>query len=140
MKIMKHRVKLMYKLLFVFFMVISSPLYSNEFTYHCEGKDNLSMVFDVNRTKKSIIHTHSIDKTSNYVSEVNRPLEIYEWDERKDSVWTLLGDPISLTLTTILFNFQHQKLVLQVTFNVLMSEGNNIDDLAVRRLFNCYSI
>jgi len=129
----------MYKLLFVFFMFVSSPLYSNEFTYHCDNDDdNLSMIFDVNRTEKSIIHTHTIDKTTNSVSPVILNLEIYDWDESKDSVWTISHDPI--TLSTILFNFQHQKLVIQVTFNVLMSEGNNIDDLVLRRLFNCYSI
>ena len=56
----------MYKLLFVFFMFVSSPLYSNEFKYHCDGKDNnLTMVFDVNRSEKSIVHTHSINKTTN---------------------------------------------------------------------------
>ena len=132
----------MYKLLFVFFMFISSPLYSNEFTYHCDREDNnFSMFYDVNRTEKSIVHTHSIDKTTNSVIEVNRPIEIYNWDERRDSVWTVSNDPILLTLTTILFNFQNQKLLLQSTYNILMyEEDNNIDDIVVGHLFNCYIV
>ena len=132
----------MYKLLFIFFLFVSSPLYSNEFTYHCDREDNnFSMFYDVNRTVKSIVHTHSIDQTNNSVIEVNRPIEIYNWDERRDSVWTVSNDPILLTLTTILFNFQNQKLVLLSTYNILMyEEDNNIDDIVVGHLFNCYII
>ena len=132
----------MYKLIFIFFLFVSSPLYSNEFTYHCDREDNnFSMFYDVNRTEKSIVHTHSIDKTNNSVIEVNRPIEIYNWDERRDSVWTVSNDPILLTLTTILFNFQNQKLLLQSTYNILMyEEDNNIDDIVVGHLFNCYIV
>ena len=132
----------MYKLIFIFFLFVSSPLYSNEFTYHCDREDNnFSMFYDVNRTEKSIVHTHSIDKTTNSVIEVNRPIEIYNWDERRDSVWTVSNDPILLTLTTILFNFQNQKLLLQSTYNILMyEEDNNIDDIVVGHLFNCYIV
>ena len=132
----------MYKLIFIFFLFVSSPLYSNEFTYHCDRIDNnLSMVFDVNRSEKSIVHTHSIDKTTNSVSKNSLPIEIYNWDERRDSVWTVSNDPILLTLTTILFNFQNQKLLLQSTYNILMyEEDNNIDDIVVGHLFNCYIV
>ena len=132
----------MYKLLFVFFMFVSSPLFSNEFTFHCDGKDNnLTMVFDVNRSEKSIVHTHSINKTTNYTSEVNRTMKIYDWDETKDSVWTILDDPHKLTLSLILFNFQHQRLVLQSTFNEFDDiKDDNIDEFIYSRLFKCYII
>ena len=131
----------MYKLLFVFFMFVSSPLYSNEFTYHCDRTDNnLSMVFDVNRSEKSIVHTHSIDKTTNSVSKNSLPIEIYNWDERKDSVWTIYSDPQSLSFLTFLFNFQHQKLVLQSIFNIFLTEEDDLDDIVISSLFNCYII
>ena len=129
----------MYKLLFVFFMFVSSPLYSNEFTYHCDRTDNnLSMVFDVNRSEKSIVHTHSIDKTTNSVSKVSLPIEIYNWDERKDSVWTIYSDPQSLSFLTFLFNFQHQRLVLQSIFNIFVTEEDDLDDIVLSSLFKCY--
>ena len=84
----------MYKLLFIFFIFVSSPLYSNEFTYHCDRDDNnFSMVFDVNRTEKSVVHTHSIFKTKGEVRRGNVDLEIYRWDEENDSVWTLIHSP-----------------------------------------------
>ena len=131
----------MYKLIFVFFMVISSPLYSNEFTYHCDRDDNnLSMVFDVNRSEKSIVHTHSIDKTTNSVSKVSLPIEIYNWDERKDSVWTIYSDPQSLSFVTFLFNFQHQRLVLQSIFNIFVTEEDDLDDIVLSSLFKCYIV
>ena len=132
----------MYKLLFVFFMFVSSPLYSNEFIFHCDGKDNnLTMVFDVNRSEKSIVHTHSIDKITSTVSEVNRTMKIYDWDETKDSVWTILDDPHKLTLSLILFNFQHQKLVVNSILNGLaVSNGDTIDDIVISLLFKCYII
>ena len=131
----------MYKLIFIFFLFVSSPLYSNEFTYHCDRTDNnLSMVFDVNRSEKSIVHTHSIDKTTNSVSKNGFPMEVYNWNERKDSVWTISSDPQSLTLTTLLFNFQYQKLIIQTTFNIFVSEESNIDEIVLSRLFDCYII
>jgi len=122
-------------------MVISSPLYSNEFTYHCDRDDNnLSMVFDVNRSEKSIVHTHSIDKTTNSVSKVSLPIEIYNWDERKDSVWTIYSDPQSLSFVTFLFNFQHQRLVLQSIFNIFVTEEDDLDDIVLSSLFKCYIV
>lgn len=131
----------MYKLLFIFFMFVSSPLYSNEFIFHCDGKDNnLTMVFDVNRSEKSIVHTHSIDKTTNSVSKVSLPIEIYNWDERKDSVWTIYSDPQSLSFVTFLFNFQHQRLVLTSIFNIFVTEEDDIDDIVISSLFKCYII
>ena len=129
----------MYKLIFIFFLFVSSPLYSNEFTYHCDRTDNnLSMVFDVNRSEKSIVHTHSIDKTTNSVSKVSLPIEIYNWDERKDSVWTIYSDPQSLSFLTFLFNFQHQRLVLQSIFNIFVTEEDDLDDIVLSSLFKCY--
>lgn len=131
----------MYKLIFIFFLFVSSPLYSNEFTYHCDRTDNnLSMVFDVNRSEKSIVHTHSIDKTTNSVSKNSLPIEIYNWDERKDSVWTIYSDPQSLSFVTFLFNFQHQKLVLQSIFNIFLTEEDDLDDIVISSLFKCYII
>lgn len=131
----------MYKLIFIFFLFVSSPLYSNEFTYHCDRTDNnLSMVFDVNRSEKSIVHTHSIDKTTNSVSKNSLPIEIYNWDERKDSVWTIYSDPQSLSFVTFLFNFQHQKLVLQSIFNIFVTEEDDLDDIVISSLFKCYII
>ncbi|MDB9852416.1 hypothetical protein OAC62_05710 [Amylibacter sp.] len=132
----------MYKLLFIFFMFVSSPLYSNEFKYHCDEKDNnLTIVFDVNRSEKSIVHTHSINKKTNTVSEVNRTMKIYDWDETKDSVWTILDDPHKLTLSLILFNFQHQKLVSHTILNTFDdSNDDTIDDIVYSRLFKCYII
>ena len=131
----------MYKLIFIFFLFVSSPLYSNEFTYHCDRTDNnLSMVFDVNRSEKSIVHTHSIDKTTNSVSKNSLPIEIYNWDERKDSVWTIYSDPQSLSFVTFLFNFQHQRLVLTSIFNIFVTEEDDIDDIVLSSLFKCYII
>ena len=132
----------MYKLIFIFFLFVSSPLYSNEFTYHCDRTDNnLSMVFDVNRSEKSIVHTHSIDKTTNSVSKKSLPIEIYNWDERKDSVWTILDDPHKLTLSLILFNFQHQKLVVNSILNTFDDiNDDTIEDTVYSRLFKCYII
>ena len=73
----------MYKLLFVFFMFVSSPLYSDEFTYHCDRKDNFSMIFKVETRDKTIVHSQSVFKTIGSVSvtDVNRHLNIYHWDE-----------------------------------------------------------
>ena len=125
----------------LFISLLSSPLYSNEFTYHCDRTDNnLSMVFDVNRSEKSIVHTHSIDKTTNSVSKKSLPIEIYNWDERKDSVWTIYSDPQSLSFVTFLFNFQHQKLVLQSIFNIFLTEEDDLDDIVISSLFKCYII
>ena len=144
---MRHRVKLMYKLLFVFFMVISSPLYSNEFTYHCDRDDNnFSMVFDVNRIEQSIVHSHSIDKTKGEVRREDVDLEIYRWDEENDSVWTLIHSPQIPSLTIILFNFHHRRLLLQSIYNTLTNEKfksrmfkkRSQNDIIVGDLFQCY--
>ena len=136
----------MYKLIFVFFMVISSPLYSNEFTCHCDRDDNnFSMVFDVNRTEKSVVHTHSIFKTKGEVRRGNVDLEIYRWDEENDSVWTLIHSPQTPSLTIILFNFHHRKLLLQSIYNTLTNEKfkkpilrKSQNDIIVGDLFQCY--
>jgi len=122
----------MYKLIFIFFLFVSSPLYSNEFTYHCDrDSDDFSMVFDVNRFEKTVVHTHSIFKESNNVIDVNKSREIYYWDEENNSVWFLnytdgitkliesidsSDTPPSLSIT--LLNFERKKLFYQSLKNV----------------------
>ena len=127
-------------------MIISSPIYSNEFTYHCDRDDNnFSMVFDVNRTEKSVVHTHSIFKTKGEVRRGNVDLEIYRWDEENDSVWTLIHSPQTPSLTIILFNFHHRRLLLQSIYNTLTNEKfkkpilrKSQNDIIVGDLFQCY--
>ena len=124
----------MYKLLFVFFMFLSSPLYSDEFTYHCDSEDNVfSMVFDINTIEQTVVHTHSIYKEMNTVSNVNESYEIYKWDKEYDIVWlteyfVFDGSP---TLTIFVLNFEQQKFFLKEIF---------IDGSSRNETFNCYTM
>ena len=128
-------------------MFVSSPLFSNEFSFHCDNDDdNLSMIFDVNRTEKSVVHTHSIFKTKGEVRRGNVDLEIYRWDEENDSVWTLIHSPQTPSLTIMLFNFHHRRLLLQSIYNSLTNEKfksrmfkkRSQNDIIVGDLFQCY--
>ena len=142
----------MYKLLFVFFMVISSPLYSdklnylyqkNEFTYQCDREGlTFSMIFKVETRDKTIVHSQSVFKTIGSVSvtDVNRHLNIYHWDEDNESVWitnyfNVKNYPF---LRTMLFNFKKQKLILQFLNNNVTTDGT----FSINRgeIFNCYTL
>ena len=140
---MRHRVKLMYKLLFVFFMVISSPLYSNEFTYHCDRDDNnFSMVFDVNRTDQSVILSHSIDKKNNAVNRLNKFMQIYRWTEENNSVWLLEFHnrfPSLHSVSVYLLNFELQTFKIQSLTNVL-PESQQFNEFFYNRTFYCYTL
>ena len=141
---MRHRVKLMYKLLFVFFMFVSSPLYSDEFTYHCEESDGFTMVYNVNPTEKSIIHTFSITKY-NSVTKVDKNLEVFLWDEEYISVWTIDHSDGVNTLPNIsskLFNFKNQTLQLQSMFNDVTSNKSvpKMNLFGRNRTFECYTL
>jgi len=142
----------MYKLLFVFFMVISSPLYSdklnylyqkNEFTYQCDREGlTFSMIFKVETRDKTIVHSQSVFKTIGSVSvtDVNKQLDIYYWDEDNDSVWTTnyFYEKENPFLRTILFNFKKQKLVLQFLKNDVSKDGRLITEES--ELLNCYTL
>ena len=104
-------------------MFVSSPLYSDEFTYHCDNEDeSYSMVFNINTTEQTVVHTHSINKITKTVYDINKYREVYKWDTDNDSVWLtnyfdLVLNPPSLTI--ILLNFKRQKMFLQEIHNVL---------------------
>ena len=108
-------IKKMYKLLFIFFMVISSPLYSNEFTFHCDRDDKLrSTVYRINTSNRSVVHTHSIlhpiskeGKTD--VFEGEGKLNVYRWNEHDMSIWIISLSGLMVfpeTVTTVLLNFE----------------------------------
>ena len=114
----------MYKLIFVFFMVISSPLYSNEFTFHCDRYDKnvltMSQIYKVDRKEKTVVWTHSINKRYNRVDNYNKVMDIYHWDEENDSVWLVsYKDDMTFSpnVTIKLLNFEIQKLHLQTLNN-----------------------
>jgi hypothetical protein len=111
----------MYKLLFLFFMVISSPLYSNEFTFHCDNDElQISIIYKVDRKEKTVVWTHSIDKQSNEVLHRNIGLEVYQWDEKNDSVWFIkYEDKIFPPFVTIvLLNFKVGTRITQTVSNL----------------------
>ena len=137
---MRHRVKLMYKLLFVFFMFVSSPLYSNEFTFHCDNHDdNFSIIFDVNPIQKKVVFSHSINKEKNIVHKINKVMEIYLWDEENDSVWFLIyeNDRNLPTLNVYLLNFKSQKLKVQSITNIIPADDDYNEDF-FNDSFHCY--
>ena len=105
----------MYKLLFIFFLFVSSPLYSNEFTFHCDRDDKLlSTVYKINTSNRSIVHTHTIlhpiskeGKTNVY--EGKGKLNVYRWNEYDKSIWIISLSGLMVTpetVTTVLFNFE----------------------------------
>jgi hypothetical protein len=125
-------------------MVLSSPLYSNEFTFHCDKDDNsFSMIFDINRTEKSVVFSHSIDKTNNSVFELNQLMEIYHWDEENDSVWLTLYQnrkPAFLPIMSVfLLDFVHQKLKVQSLKLLLPPFGEYNKDFTNSR-YDCYTL
>jgi hypothetical protein len=137
---------------------LSSPLYSDEFTYHCDrDSDDFSMVFDVNRFEKTVVHTHSIFKESNNVIDVNKSREIYYWDEENNSVWFLNYrdgfskfeekyfrefmkpfSPPQLSMT--LLNFERKKLFHQSMYNVTPVSGEYFKDKSPfsNSTYDCY--
>jgi len=132
----------MYKLLFVFFMFVSSPLYSNEFTYHCDNDDdNFSIIFDVNPIKKTVVFSHSINKEKNIVHKINKVMEIYLWDEESDSVWFLIyeNDRNLPTLNVYLLNFKSQKLKIQSITNIIQADDDYNEDF-FNDSFHCYML
>ncbi|MDC1494991.1 hypothetical protein N8367_01010 [Amylibacter sp.] len=127
-------------------MFVSSPLYSNEFTYHCDSEDMLtSMVFDINTIEQTVIHTHSIDKLGKSIYNINKNREIYKWDKENDSVWltdyfVFFGTPPSLTI--LLLNFERQKLFVQKMYNVLPSSLDffKTDSPFRNETYDCYTM
>ncbi|MDC1494989.1 hypothetical protein N8367_01000 [Amylibacter sp.] len=110
----------MNKILFVFFMFISSPLYSNEFTFHCDSYDKnvltMSQIYKVDRKEKTVVWAHSINKRYNRVDNYNKFMDIYHWDEENDSVWLVSYKDdmtFSPSVTIKLLNFEVQKMMLQ---------------------------
>tara|TARA_R110002153_G_scaffold146857_2_gene298130 strand:- start:1510 stop:1896 length:387 start_codon:yes stop_codon:yes gene_type:complete len=104
-------------------MIISSPLYSNEFTYYCDNEDELtSVVFNINTTEQTVVHTHTINKITKKINDLNENKEVYKWDKENDSVWLTDYSDIFLnppSLEIILLNFKLQKMFLQEMNNVL---------------------
>ena len=133
----------MYKLLFVFFMFVSSPIYSNEFTFHCDRDDNkFSMVFDVNRTDQSVILSHSIDKENNAVHRLNKFMRIYRWTEENNSVWLLRFDnrfPSLHSVSVYLLNFELQTFKIQSLTNVL-PPSEQFNEFFHNSTFYCYKL
>ena len=134
----------MYKLIFILFLFVSSPLYSNEFTYHCDSEDELtSMVFDINTIEQTVVHTHTIYKPSKNIYNINENREIYKWDQENDSVWltdyfVFHGSP---SLTIILLNFERQKLFLQEMYNVPPSRLDTFkNSIYNNETYDCYSM
>ena len=127
----------------IFLSLLSNPLYSEEFTYHCdvEGHKEFSLVFNVDLSKRSIVHSHSIFKNTSKVRKVDHKLDIFLWDEENESVWTIhyKDPPLSFpSLTTILFNFKHQILILQSTKNNI-SKDRTVSEIHSDR-FKCFSM
>ena len=105
----------MFKFLFIFFMFVSSPLYSNEFIFHCDRDDKLlSTVYKINTSDYSVIHTHSIqhpiskeDETD--VFEGEGKLNVYRWNVYDKSIWIISLSDFALhpeSVTTVLLNFE----------------------------------
>jgi hypothetical protein len=136
-------IKKMNKILLLIFMLISSPLYSDEFTYHCDSDDNnFSVVFDVNRTDQSVILSHSIDKKNNAVNRLNKFMQIYRWTEENNSVWLLEFHnrfPSLHSVSVYLLNFELQTFKIQSLTNVL-PESQQFNEFFYNRTFYCYTL
>ena len=139
----------MYKLLFVFFMFVSSPLYSNEFKYHCDLDEKLlTTVYKINTTKQSVIHTHSIFSSpfkdvKSEVVKIDQNLYVHYWDEVNDSIWSLTHNKTSdgnQLMNLMLFNFKKQKLFVKTVTNDLSENQNNNDysESDGYDIFDCY--
>ena len=124
-------------------MFVSSPLYSNEFTFHCDNDElQFSIIYKVDPKEKTVVWTHTIDKRWNEVSHQNIDLEVYHWDDENDSVWFIsYEDRITPPYVTIvLLNFEVGKRITQ-TFNNITprSEGiTNTDTLFDSTKSDCY--
>ena len=127
-------------------MFVSSPLYSNEFTYHCDSEDELtSNVFNINTTEQTVVHTHSINKIDNFVYDINKNREVYKWDTDNDSVWLTNYFDVALnppSLTIILLNFKRQKMFLQQMDNVLPDSLDFFKSNSPFRneIYDCYTL
>ena len=136
----------MYKLIFVFFIVISSPLYSNEFTYRCDNDDiKFSIIYKVDPKEKTVVHTHSINRNNfSMVYDINKDMDIYYWDEENDSVWFINYDDSMISspsLTLVLLNFELQKLHNQSLLNVTPRSGEyRIERIFQNNTFDCYTL
>jgi hypothetical protein len=131
----------------VFFLtLLSNPLYSEEFKYHCDvvNHKNFSLVFDVNLPKNTIIHRYTIFKDTNKIRKVDQNLDIFLWDEENESVWTIQykDPPLSVpSLTTVLFNFKHQTLIVQSIKNDTTIERSLSEDTIIQGdLYKCFSL
>ena len=130
----------------IFLSLLSNPLYSEEFTYHCDVDDHkeFSLVFDVDLSERSIVHSHSIFKNTGKVRKVDHKLDIFLWDEENESVWSIhyKDPPLSYpSLTTILFNFKHQTLILQRIMNDTTKDGSLSEDIIIQGgQFKCFSM
>ena len=135
----------MYKLLFIFFLFVSSPLYSNEFTFYCDSEGNLhTMVFDINPIEETVVHTIMIQKQSKIVYEINKNMEIYYWDKENNSVWFLNyndygSEPPSLQMT--LLNFERQKMFNQRMYNETLRSGEyKPHSPFINTTYDCYTM
>ncbi|MDB9852417.1 hypothetical protein OAC62_05715 [Amylibacter sp.] len=139
----------MYKLLFVFLMFVSSPLYSDEFTFHCDSDDKLlSTVYKINTSNRSIVHTHTIihpiskeDKSN--VFEGKGKLNVYRWNEYDKSIWIVSLSEIFLhpeSVTTVLLNFEVGSKISHNFKNITpRSEGiTNTDTPFLSTKSDCY--
>jgi len=136
----------MYKLLFIFIIFISSPIYSNEFTYRCDNDDiKFSIIYKVDRKEKTVVHTHSINKNNfSMVYDINKVMDIYHWDEENDSVWFINYDDSMISspsLTLVLLNFELQKLHNQSLLNVTPRSGEyRKERIFQNNTFDCYTL
>ena len=90
-------------------------------------------MFDINTIEQTVVHTHSIYKEMNTVSNVNESYEIYKWDKEYDIVllteyFVFDGSP---SLTIFVLNFEQQKLFLKEIYN---------DGSSRNETFNCYTM
>jgi len=138
----------MFKLLFIFFLFVSSPLYSdklnylyqkNEFTYHCDNKNNtFSMIFKIETRDKTIVHSQTVSKSDGSVMETNKYLDIFYWDEDNESVWTTDYFHYYPMIRIMLFNFKKQKLVRQFLKNEVSKDRKLFTDKG--DVLNCYTL
>lgn len=137
-------IKKMNKILLLIFMFVSSPLYSDEFTFHCDNDDGtFSIIFDVNPIQKSVVLSHSIDKEKNTVFKADEVMEVYYWDEENDSVWLLdyeIDTPDLHTLEVLLLNFKNQKFKIQALTNVIPADEQEFHEEFWSNSYHCYTL
>jgi hypothetical protein len=136
----------------LFISLLSSPLYSDEFTFHCTsvGMMSSSDLYKINTSEKSVVHTHSIipplwkdGKTE--VFKENDKLNVYHWDDKNDTVWTIsyeIEETGHTFMKMMLFNFKHQKLFTQMLRNDTSEDQNLVESQTLVKGYpsECYVI